>query len=222
MCARLYVRHLALFLLLAGLLVVPFDVILLVIVNSGHASSLSSAQSTELIISGLVDVMLVIPVVSALQVHAVALAGEGESPHLGSTLRRALPALPVVVAASIIAAIGFVAGLVLLVLPGIWLWLRLYVVAQTAAIEGGDWPTALRRSFALTRGSTWRVLGLLIVVYLINLTLQNVAGATAGSATTTLQDIVVVVIGLLSQSFSGLLGALLYFDLRAREAAAVA
>jgi hypothetical protein len=219
---RLYGRYLGLFLLLAGLFVVPFDVVDLSVTGSAHwGSTLTSHQEHELLLLVVVDFVLIIPLVSALQVQAVALIGEGESPRLSEIFRRCAPIMLTVVAASIITAIGVGAGLVL-ILPGIWLLLRLYVVAQTAAIEGTDWPSTLRRSFTLTRGSSWRILGVLLIVGLINVTLDNVAISVANSAGSVARDIVMAVVTLLSQSFSALLGAVLYFDLRARDAASAA
>jgi hypothetical protein len=166
---------------------------------------------------GVADFVLVIPLVSAFQAHAVLLIGQGEHPHLGEVFRRSFRVLATVVAASIITAIGVGIGLVLFLIPGIWLLIRLYVVAQTAAIEGADWPTTLRRGFALTRGSSWRILGMLVILGLIDLTLENVLGRAASSNGGALADIVDVVVALVTQSFTALVGALLYFDLRARE-----
>lgn len=214
--ARLYWRYLWQFLLLAGVLVVPFEIVVLVATSSIHGSHLTTHQEREVLLLGIADFVVVIPLVSALQAHAVLLIGQGVHPHLGEVFRRSFRVLPTVVAAWVITAIGVGIGLVAFVLPGVWLLLRLYVVAQTAAIEATNWPTTLRRGFALTRGSSWRILGMLVIIGLINLTLENVLGRATldGGA---LADVVAVVVALLSQSFSALVGALLYFDLRARE-----
>jgi hypothetical protein len=197
--------------------VVPFEIVVLVVTNSMHSAHPTAHQERELLLFGIADFVLIIPVVSALQAHAVLLIGAGERPRLAEVFRRAARVLPTVIAASIITAIGVGMGLVVFVLPGIWLLLRLYVVAQTAAIEGSDWPTTLRRGFALTRGSSWRILGMLVIIGLIDLTLENLLGRAATSNGGALADTVEVVAVLLSQSFSALVGSLLYFDLRARE-----
>lgn len=214
---RLYARHFALWLLLAALLVVPFQIIVLLITAGVHGAKLSSAQRQQAILLDVADFIVVISLVSALQAHAVALLGQGERPRLGEILRRLLPVMPTVIAASIITAIGVAIGLVLFVLPGLWLLLRLYVVAQTAAIERTDWPTTLRRAYDLTRRNFWHILGVLLIVGLINLTLDIAASALTNSGASAVQDVVAVVVALVSQSFTALLSALLYFDLRARE-----
>jgi hypothetical protein len=214
---RLYWRYLGQFLLLAGVLVVPFEIAVLLVTSPVHSGHLTTHEERRVLLIGIADFVLVIPLVSAFQAHAVLLIGQGERPHLGEVFRRSFRVLPTVIAASIITAIGVGLGLVAFLIPGMWLLLRLYVVAQTAAIEGADWPTTLRRGFALTRGSSWRVLGMLVILGLIDLTLENVLGRAASSNGGALADIVDVLVALVSQSFTALVGALLYFDLRARE-----
>jgi hypothetical protein len=191
--------------------------VVLVATSSIHGTHLTAHQERQVVLLSIADFVLVIPLVSALQVHAVLLIGQGEQPHLGDVFRRTLRVLPTVVAAWIIACIGIGLGFVAFVIPGLWLLLRLYVVAQTAAIEGADWPTTLRRGFALTRGSSWRILGMLAIIGLINLTLENILDRATTSHGDALSDIIAVVVALVLQSFSALVGALLYFDLRARE-----
>jgi hypothetical protein len=191
--------------------------VVLLVTSPVHSGHLTSHEERQVLLIGVADFVLVIPLVSAFQAHAVLLIGQGEHPHLGEVFRRSFRVLATVVAASIITAIGVGIGLVLFLIPGIWLLIRLYVVAQTAAIEGADWPTTLRRGFALTRGSSWRILGMLVILGLIDLTLENVLGRAASSNGGALADIVDVVVALVTQSFTALVGALLYFDLRARE-----
>lgn len=212
---QLYRSHLLLFITLAGLLVIPFQVASVLLVGTGHSGNLTSKQELDLILSAIVDFALVIPTVSALQVEAVLQIGEGRVPRLSETLRLSARVLPTAVAASIIAGIGIAVGFMLLVLPAIWLAIRLYVVAQTAAVERADWPTTLRRSFTLTRGSSWRIFGMLLIVDLINVTFVNVQSLLSlhGADGVALA----VAVDLLIQSFTALLGAILYFDLRARE-----
>jgi len=193
--------------------VVPFEIAFLAVVNF-HGNHLSTQQEHEVLLFVGADFLLVIPLVSALQAHAVKLIGQGQPLRVVDVFRSSFRTLATVVAASIIAAIGIGVGF-LLFIPGLWLLLRLYVVAQTAAIEGTDWPTTLRRGFSLTRGNALRILGMLLILALINLTISSVLVGAAGSGT--VGDVVSVVLALLLQSFSALLGALLYFDLRARE-----
>lgn len=69
-----------------------------------------------------------------------------------------------VVANIILIAIN-VAGLILLVIPGIYLWVRLQFVPQILVLEDVGLVQAFRRSWDLVRGSWWRVFGVDVLVF---------------------------------------------------------
>jgi hypothetical protein len=121
----------------------------------------------------------------------------------------------------IAAGLGIALGLFALIIPGIILALRWSVVAQAAAVEREGWLPALKRSGELTRGNYWRILGLLLITGLLSggVTLAASAvplGSTSGAASVALG----IIARTLTASFTALMLALLYFDLRARKAAA--
>lgn len=77
-------------------------------------------------------------------------------------------------AASFVAAVATVLGLVLLVIPGIYITLRLSmarfaVIDHWAANGKAGIMESLRHSWQSTRGHAWRLLGFFIVVVAINL-----------------------------------------------------
>jgi hypothetical protein len=153
----LYRRYAGLFLTLAAGVIVPYELIVLAATGAdpyNRATSLSFVASQLLV---LIDWVLVNPLVSALHVHAVADIEEGLAPRIGAVARRGLAVLPVVAGAALVAGLGFFGGLVLLVIPGIILWLRWQVAAQAAAIEREGWRQALRRSWSLTEANVIRV-----------------------------------------------------------------
>jgi hypothetical protein len=215
---RLFVRYPLLFLALAIVVVVPYELLILGVTGASPLGQGNTSTSTAFLLA-LLDFALVGPLVSALQVHAVLDIGEGVRPKLLELLGRGLRVLPVVAAAEIIADIGIGIGLVLLVIPGIILALRFGVVAQVAAVERTDWPSALRRSGRLVAGNYLRVLGLLVVVALVNLLLADLVGQLAGKTATTPQVVLGIAIGVLTRTFQAIATAVLYFDLRARETA---
>jgi hypothetical protein len=215
---RLFVRRPVLFLALALVVVGPYDLLVLAITGTSPLGQGHSSGSTDFILS-LVDLALVGPLVSALQVQAVLDIGEGVRPKLTEILARGLRVLPVVAAAEIIADIGIGVGLFLLVIPGIVLAVRFFVVAQTAAVEHTDWPGALRRSGQLVRGNYLRTFGVFILVTLVSLLLIDVGVAVAGTAALAVQMVVIIFIEVITRSFQAISTAILYFDLRAREQA---
>jgi hypothetical protein len=210
---RLYARLPLLFIFLAAILVVPFEVVV-ALLGRGKAGL---SASTELVLL-LVGLALINPCVAALQVQALLSLGAGERPKLVDVVRRGLAVLPVVAAANIVAGIGIVIGFLCLIIPAVILTIRWAVVAPVAAVERTDWPTALRRSGQLTRHNYRRVLGLLAVVVIIYEFPGGVGGSPGALGTTIIAIAFVTVV----HSFVTLIINLLYFDLRAREATPVA
>jgi len=213
---RLYASHPLLFVLLALIVVAPYD---LIVLGAAHAAPLgqqTTSAGTALLLT-LIEFAIVGPFVSALQVQAVLMIGEGHRPTLADVLAQSVRILPVVVAAEIIAGIGIGIGLILFILPGVILALRWAVVAQAAAVERTDWPSALRRSAALTSRNYLRIFALLFIVSLIVLAIVDGIGQAAGTSTSAPHVVLGIAIATITRSFQALTTAVLYFDLRARE-----
>jgi hypothetical protein len=202
-----------LFLLAAAIVLVPYGVITVLVTNTKHVST-----TTELIVA-LADIAIVNPFVAAVQMQALSDLGAGRRPMAGSVLARGLRVLPAVIAAGIIAGLPEFLGLIYapFVLPGLLAAIRLAVAAPVAAAEDVSWPDAVRRSFALTRGSSWRIFGLLLIQAVLTLITAALVGQNVVTAA-----IVGIALAILAQAFFTLVIALLYFDLRAREATFVA
>jgi hypothetical protein len=120
-----------------------------------------------------------------------------------------------------------VCGLVLLVVPGLYLWVRYQFVPQAIVIERAGLSGAMSRSSALVRGSWWRVFGTLAAVYaaagFVNVVVFILAALTAmviGLPSATAGLLVAVIITLLwalmDPLFFGTL-YLLYVDLSRRQ-----
>jgi hypothetical protein len=212
----LYWRVPILFLAFAAIVVVPYELIVLAISGAGPIAQghLGFFGSKGLLVA---DSFIVTPLISALHVHAVREVGEGGRPRLIPTFRRSLPALPVVALATGLAWIGATLALVALIVPGVMLWARWAVTAQTAALEGGGWTDALRRSADLTDGHRWHVFGVASVAALIALAPTLALGAAFGHETTTAGSFAAdVALQIIVRSFEALTLALLYFDLKSR------
>jgi hypothetical protein len=212
----MYGRYPALFLALAMCVIVPYELIVLAVTRTAPLAQQTSRVETAVILL-LIQFALVGPLVSALYVKALVAIGNREPLSIVRVAIQGLRVLPVVAAAQIVAGIAIVLGLFLLVIPGVILALRFAVVAQVAAIEGTDWPGALRRGAELTRGNYLRILGLLACVYLVNATLTRLGILAAGSGDRAGPVVVGIVVATLTQSFQALVAAVLYFDLRARQ-----
>ena len=213
---ELYRRYPVLFFVLASAVVVPYDTLALVFTGTGpfERGSLSFGVSSLLTTVGLI---VIDPLVSALHVHAVKVVSEGEEPRLASIAREGLKVLPVVAAATIMSWLGIFAGFLLLIVPGVILWLRWMVVAQAAAIEDEGWIPALRRSRALTAGHYRHVFAVVLLLGLIGGIPTVLVGLAFSKETTTAPAFLVgLLLNVLTMSFTALGMGLLYFDLVAR------
>jgi hypothetical protein len=216
---QLYRRYPLLFLILAAGVVVPYRLIVLAATGSGSFNHGGVAAGVSMLLA-LIDVAVVDPLVSALHVHAVEEVEEGRRPRLGPVARQGLTVLPMVAAAVIMSWLAIAAGFILLVLPGIYVFLRLRVTAQAAAVERQGWSPALRRSWALTDGNLLHVVLFVICVFLITAPPGLLLNHILGGESTALTFVAGVAWQVLVISFEALATAVLYFDLRARRLAA--
>jgi hypothetical protein len=206
-------------LLLFGLalaVVGPYDLLVLAVAHSSPFGASRAGASTVLALTTL-RLAVVGPFVSALHVRVVSALGAGRRPGLGDIGWAGVRVLPVVVAAQLVAAAGIAAGLILFILPGIYLAVRFDVVAQAAAIERTDWIGALRRSAALTKGAIWHVFAIALASGAFNELLLSTGALAIGSSRRAPEVAAGIVIDTFAQSIAALLTAVLYFDLRARE-----
>ncbi|HWC48947.1 MAG TPA: hypothetical protein VG448_08700 [Solirubrobacterales bacterium] len=213
---RLYRRYPLLFLILAAGVVVPYRLIVLAATGAGPLNQGELAGGIALLLT-LVDTAVVNPLVSALHVRAVEEVEEGRTPQLGPVARRGLTVLPVVAAAVIMSWLAFFGGLLLLVLPGIYVFFRLSVTAQTAAIEHQGWWPALKRSWALTEGNLLHVIFFIIGVAVITALPGLLIDRVLADETTVVSFVGGVAVQVVVISFDALATAVLYFDLRARR-----
>ena len=210
-----HLRKPLLFLTLSLSVIAPYTLIVLAASGSSPLGESNVSTRTILILT-VVAFALVGPIVSVLHIQALALMGDGVEPTLALVYRRALPVLAVAAAAQIVAGFAIFLGFVAFIVPGVILAIRLAVVAQAAAIERTDWMGAVRGSFELTRGLWPHVFGAVLVGGVFEFALTQAGGAVAGSHTHVQQVLLAMVVGTIGYSFSALITAVLYYDLRAR------
>jgi hypothetical protein len=96
---------------------------------------------------------------------------------IGELYERTRPRLPALIAAGIVAAIGIALGLVLLIIPGLYLLTRWALIPAVIVIEKLGAGDAFNRSWQLTRGHGWSVFGSLLVAFLLYAIAQGVLRA---------------------------------------------
>ena len=95
---------------------------------------------------------------------------------ISETVSAATPSLWQVAAASILAGIGITIGLLLVIVPGLWLITIWAVIIPVIVIERSGALAAFGRSRQLVRGHGWHVFGTLVLVFVIMLLADLVLG----------------------------------------------
>jgi hypothetical protein len=92
---------------------------------------------------------------------------------IGETYRAVQPRLAALIVAGILAGIGILIGLILIVIPGLYLLTIWSMIVPVIVIEGRSAGESFARSREIVRGNGWSVFGLVIVTFL----LVGIAGA---------------------------------------------
>jgi hypothetical protein len=214
----LFGRHLAVFLSLTLLVVAPIGILVDgvwggFLADGGDASASVAAS----VVSFMFAVVVIPPLVTALHVVVVQGLARGEEPAVGSAVSGAAPRLLPAVGAVAVYALAVALGLVLLIVPGIYLAVRWYFAAQAAVVDTLAGPAALERGGRLVDGRWWRVFGLLLVFSLITGTFGAVGGVLAREIDSgALFMTASIVLQTVTLSLGAIFGTLLFFDLRAR------
>jgi hypothetical protein len=95
---------------------------------------------------------------------------------LGETVSAASSAIWSVAGASILAGIAIAVGLILLIVPGLWLITIWAVIIPVIIIERVGALDSFGRSRRLVRGHGWHVFGTLVLVFIIELAVDIVLG----------------------------------------------
>ncbi len=166
----------------------------------------------------LLSFSIVSPIVSCAITHALGELYLGRVASLGASFRVALSLLLRVVGTSLLASLAVLMGLLLLVLPGLYLAVAFVLVTQVIVIERIAGVPALGRSRELMQGNMLRGIGLGFVIGLLGAILS--VGLELAFA---LVPAVSFLGGTLAQSlvfaYSSAVLVVFYFDIRARKEA---
>jgi hypothetical protein len=221
-----YIRHFWTFLALGALVVVPSELIVggigLEQLSSGYDSSPSFAEAA---IPAAVSYLVVAPLITAICVYALRSVAAGGSPGAREAVVRGFESFSPIFFAVVLAALGTLLGAVLIV-PGIYLFVRWYFVPQSVVLESAHGTAALRASGRVVEGSWWRTFGLIVLVNVVALVVAIVLGAPFTAAAENADRAVWALIGQIvastvTQPFGALFSTLLWYDLRARKRAAL-
>jgi hypothetical protein len=133
---------------------------------------------------------------------------------VGGLFRSVTPVLAPLIVVSVLAAAGVIAGLALLIIPGLLLLTFWAVVAPVTVLERPGIFAAFGRSIALVKGNAGPVFGVIVLFFLI----EVVIGLVLGTIGAGLGGVGEVVLGWISRIITAPLVALasatLYFELK--------
>lgn len=138
--------------------------------------------STASLVMGAIFFLIYMALSSILQaalVRATIQDLNGQQPTFADALSRGIAVLLPIVGLSIIMWLGISIGMMLLIIPGIYLVVRWSAAVPALVHEKLGILDSLKRSSQLTDGNRWRILGLLIVVIIAVFVLQMVLGLVA-------------------------------------------
>ncbi len=134
------------------------------------------------------------------------------------TLQAARPAVGKVAVASIVAGIAIAIGLVLLIVPGLFLLTIWCLIVPVIVLEGVGAFASFDRSRQLVRGHGWQVFGTLVLVFILLIVASIVLGLILSPLPQAASDFIgSIVSGTLVSPFLALVLTLGYFRLRGVE-----
>jgi len=135
---------------------------------------------------------------------------------IGETVRAATPFLAPVIGASLLAGIAITIGLILIIVPGLFLITIWAVIVPVIVLEGAGVFDAFGRSHQLVRGRGWHVFGTLVLTWIILLVVNLVLGAIFVALPNVLSNgLSSVISGTLVAPFIALVVTLVYYRLSA-------
>jgi hypothetical protein len=217
-----YRRHFWTFLAIGAIVAVPSELIVsgvgLEQLSAGYDATPSFAEAA---IPGAVSFLVVAPLITAICVFALNSVAAGNSPRARESLIKGFELFTPLFFAVVLAALGIALGL-LLIVPGIYLFVRWYFVPQVVVLESMRGPDALQASARFTQGAWWRCFALVLLVNVVALLAALVLAAPFSAAAESSDRAVWSMIGQMvaasiTQPFGALYSTLLYFDLRSRR-----
>jgi hypothetical protein len=223
---QLYQRYWRTLLPIAALVVVPITLVEHAIGDWVHrhgqqlqdqvVSTSLWAQATASLLAALAGLLLYQVLTGAIT-RAIAAEVAGQDPGVEQSYRFGFARLGPILVVSILVGLATLAGLIVLVIPGIYIGVRLAVSTQALVVEGKRGTEAMRRSWDLVRGHWWHAAFTVLLAGLLTEVVNAIITAPFGAGAWFLQGIAAAIATTVTLPYGALVGVLLYLDLRARK-----
>lgn len=140
----------------------------------------------------------------------------GEAVSIGEALSGGLSNIVPILGAAILTGLCVGLGFMVLVVPGFILLCMLSVTTPACAVEGTGVLGSMSRSANLTKGHRWKIFGLLLIMWIANFVIEGAAKFVSIQFSTRYELIQAFgsLAGLITTAFSGVMFAIVYYDLR--------
>jgi hypothetical protein len=222
---QLYRRHWRTLLAIAAVVVVPLTLLQYLLGDwvrtRGEVTSLQEVSTATWAVgaaglAGLAGLLMYLVLTGAIT-RAVAAEVAGEDPSVEQSYRFGFHRLGSVLLVSVLVGLATIAGFILLVIPGIYIGVRLAVSVEALVVEGRRGTQAMGRSWELVGGHWWHAFGALVVAGLLTGVVNAVITSPFSNTSWFVQAVAAAVATVITLPYGVLVGVLLYLDLRARK-----
>jgi hypothetical protein len=223
---QLYRRHWRTLLAIAAVVVVPLTLLQYLFgylvrtqgeeTRNGVVETATWAVGIAGLLAALVGILMYLVLTGAIT-RAVAAEVAGEDPSVEQSYRFGFHRLGAVLLVSVLVGLATVGGLILFVIPGIYIGVRLCVSIEALVVEGRRGTEAMGRSWGLVGGHWWHAFGTLLVAALLTGIINAVITAPFSATNWFAQAVAAAVATVITLPYGVLVGVLLYLDLRARK-----
>ena len=212
---------------IAAVVVVPFTLLQYLLGHTVRVTGMATSNGVVVttsswragiagLIAALAGVVMFLVLTGAIT-RAVAAEVAGQDPGVEESYRFGFHRFWSVLAVSVLVGLAVVGGLILFILPGIWIGIRLATSTQALVVEGRRPTEAMGRSWGLVGGHWWHAFGTLVVAGLLTGLVNALITAPFNQANWFLQGVVAAIATVITLPYGTLVGILLYLDLRARK-----
>jgi hypothetical protein len=224
---QLYRRHWRTLMAIAAVVVVPLTLLQYGIGHwvRSHGQQLHDpvavstsfwAVASASLLAALVGLLLYQVLTGAIT-RTIATEVAGQDLGVEQSYRFGFARLGPILVVSILVGLATLLGLIVFVIPGIYIGVRLAVSIQALVIEGRRGTEAMRRSWDLVGGHWWHAAFTLLVAALITGVVNAVITAPFSAGAWFIQGVAAAVATIVTMPYGALVGVLLYLDLRARR-----
>jgi hypothetical protein len=211
---RLYRRYWSTLLAIAGIVVIPLT---LLQYTGGHWLRAHGWAAVSASLMAALAALLIYQVLTGAITRAVAAEIAGQRPGVEQSYRFGLIRLGPVLLVSVLVGLATAGGLILLVIPGIYVGVRLAVSIEALVVEGRRGTQAMARSWSLVGGHWWHSFAVLLVAGLLTGLVSSILTSLVGGMGWLVQAVAAALAMTVTLPYAVLVGVLLYLDLRARR-----